>query len=106
VLVLVPLEKAAGVLRAINHPLRLQMLQLLHQYGHLTVTELYTRMGLVQSVASQHLALLRRAGFVTTLRNERFVHYSVNEERLEEVHGYCRHLLERRRFSTGHKKAR
>lgn len=88
-----PLKKSAHVLRAINHPLRQQMLRLLYRHGHLTVTELFTRLGLEQSVASQHLGLLRRAGFVGTSRNGKYIHYSVNEQRLKQVQQYCDDLL-------------
>ena len=39
-------KKAALILRAINHPLRQQMLRLTHQQARITVTELYTKMRL------------------------------------------------------------
>lgn len=89
----VQLKKSSLVIRAINHPLRQQMLQLLYSNGQLTVTELYHHFGLEQSVASQHLALLRRAGFVDTAREGKYIHYSVNEQRLEQVHRFCSDLL-------------
>ncbi|RYY67038.1 MAG: ArsR family transcriptional regulator [Chitinophagaceae bacterium] len=60
------LKKAALVYRAINHPLRLKILQYLHKHKECPVTTIYTTLGLVQSVASQHLAILRRAGLVKT----------------------------------------
>lgn len=78
-------KKAALILRAINHPLRQQMLRLTHQQGRMTVTELYGKLRLEQSVASQHLAILRRAGFVGTERDGKFIFYSVNYQRLKEV---------------------
>jgi len=56
----VSVKKAAGVLRAINHALRQGILSLLEERGPITVTELYNRLNLEQSVASQHLAILRR----------------------------------------------
>ncbi|MDB5252698.1 MAG: helix-turn-helix transcriptional regulator, partial [Flaviaesturariibacter sp.] len=62
------LKKAALVLRAVNHKLRQQILKLIHQKGKITVTEIYVKLRLEQSVASQHLAILRKAGFVTTIR--------------------------------------
>ena len=62
------LKKAALILRAVNHKLRQQMMRLLHQNGKMTVTEIYVKLRLEQSVASQHLAILRRAGVVRTER--------------------------------------
>lgn len=87
------LKKAALVLRAINHKLRQQILKLIHQHKKITVTEIYVKLRLEQSVASQHLAILRKAGFVTTERDGKFIFYSVNYERLTQVHGIVNDLL-------------
>lgn len=87
------LKKAALVLRAVNHKLRQQILKLVHQNGRMTVTEIYVKLRLEQSVASQHLAILRKAGFVNTLRDGKFIFYSVNNKRLDEVHAYSNQLL-------------
>lgn len=80
------LKKAALVYRAVNHPLRLQILQYLHQKQCSAVTPIYIDLGLVQSVASQHLAILRRAGLVKTVRQGKEVYYSVDEETLTTLH--------------------
>lgn len=79
------LKKAALVLRALNHKLRQQILSLIQTEKKITVTEIYVRMRLEQSVASQHLAILRRAGIVTTKREGKFIYYGINHKRLEEV---------------------
>lgn len=88
-----PLKKAALVIRAINHKLRLQILKLIHAHGKLTVTEIYVKMRLEQSVASQHLAILRRAGMVKTDRDGKFIFYSVNYDRLTEVQQLSKDLI-------------
>jgi DNA-binding transcriptional ArsR family regulator len=87
------LKKAALILRAINHKLRQQILKLLHQNGRMTVTEIYVKLRLEQSVASQHLAILRKAGYVNTLRDGKFIFYSVNYSRLDQVHSIVHDLL-------------
>ena len=87
------LKKAALILRSVNHKLRQQILKLIHQNGKMTVTEIYVQLRLEQSVASQHLAILRKAGFVTTIRNGKFIYYSVNTDRLVEVHQFSLQLL-------------
>lgn len=87
------LKKAALVLRAVNHKLRQQIMKLIHQHGKMTVTEIYVKLRLEQSVASQHLAILRKAGFVNTLRDGKFIFYSVNYSRLEHVHSIAQDLL-------------
>lgn len=87
------LKKAALILRAINHKLRMQILKLIHAQGKLTVTEIYVKLRLEQSVASQHLAILRRAGLVTTDRDGKFIYYSVNQDRLAEIQRLSRDLI-------------
>lgn len=90
---LLNIKKAALVLRAINHKLRQQILKQIDEHGKLTVTELYVKLRLEQSVASQHLAILRKAGFVKTERNGKFIYYSVNTNRLKEVNSLANNLL-------------
>ncbi|HYV93180.1 MAG TPA: metalloregulator ArsR/SmtB family transcription factor [Chitinophagales bacterium] len=79
------LKRAAGVLRAVNHKLRQQMLQLIEENGRLTVTEIFVRLRLEQSVASQHLAILRHANVVKTERDGKFIYYTLNVPRLDEL---------------------
>lgn len=93
VLNLLTVKKAALVLRAINHKLRQQILKQIDEHSRITVTELYVKLRLEQSVASQHLAILRRAGFVTTTREGKFIYYSINTERLKEVNKLVNNLL-------------
>ena len=56
-------KKAAMILRALNHKLRQQIVKLIDEHQKVTVTEIYVKLRLEQSVASQHLAILRRASF-------------------------------------------
>jgi DNA-binding transcriptional ArsR family regulator len=90
---LLNVKKAALVLRAINHKLRQQMLKLIDEHGKMTVTELYVKLRLEQSVASQHLAILRKAGFVKTTRDGKFIYYSVNTSRIDELNKFVEELL-------------
>ena len=61
------------------------MLQLLHKHKKMPVTDLYVKLRIEQSVASQQLAILRMASFVNTQREGKQVFYSVNYSRLEFV---------------------
>ena len=79
------MRKSVMVLRAVNHKLRQEMIRLIDEEGKMTVTDLYVKLRIEQSVASQHLALLRRAGVVTTSRDGKFIYYSVDHERLDEI---------------------
>lgn len=79
------LRKAVLVLRAINHKLRQRIIDLLEENESMTVTDIYIKLRLEQSVASQHLAILRRAGVVNTERQGKFINYSLNKERLAQI---------------------
>jgi len=89
----IQLKKASLILRAVNHKLRQQIMRLLHQHERMTVTEIYVKLRLEQSVASQHLAILRKAGYVNTFRDGKFIYYSVNHDRLAQVHAIVYELL-------------
>jgi len=87
------LKKAALVLRALNHKLRQQILNLIETEKKITVTEIYVRLRLEQSVASQHLAILRRAGIVSTQRDGKFIYYTVNYKRIDEINAVVDQLV-------------
>ena len=78
-------KKASLVLRSLNHKLRQQILQLLDENGRLTVTEIFVRLRLEQSVASQHLAILRHSNVVKTERDGKFIYYALNVPRLDQL---------------------
>ncbi|SRR5690606_8637115 len=90
---LLNVKKASLILRAINHKLRQQILKLISEQGKITVTELYVKLRLEQSVASQHLAILRKAGFVKTERDGKFIYYSVNPARIDDLNKFVESLL-------------
>ena len=79
------LRKAVLVLRAVNHKLRQRMIDLLEENERMTVTDIYIKLRLEQSVASQHLAILRRAGVVSTERQGKFIFYSLDKDRLSQI---------------------
>jgi ArsR family transcriptional regulator, virulence genes transcriptional regulator len=87
------IKKGAAIIRAINHKLRQSIIKLLEEKNNLTVTEIYVKLRVEQSVASQHLAILRRAEFVNTLREGKNIHYKLNHERLAEINVFVRQLL-------------
>jgi len=91
---LLNVKKASLILRAINHKLRQQILKLIDESGRITVTDIYVKLRLEQSVASQHLAILRKAGFVRTERDGKFIYYTVNHTRLEELNKFVEALLD------------
>ena len=79
------LKKAAMILRALNHKLRQQIVKIIDENKRLTVTEIYVRLRLEQSVASQHLAILRRAGIVKTTRDGKYIFYTVSIDKVKQI---------------------
>lgn len=79
------LRRAVLVLRAVNHKLRQRVIDLLEENDTMTVTDIYIKLRLEQSVASQHLAILRRAGVLVTARSGKFIYYSLDRDRLSQI---------------------
>ncbi len=79
------------ILKALAHPVRLQMLQWLREpEQHFSMQEhpldmgvcasQFERCGLSQSTVSAHLAALQRAGLVTTKRVGQWIFYKRNDD--------------------------
>lgn len=82
-------KSAQLALRAVNHPLRLKIIELIKSKGEMPVTDIYFTLRLEQSVASQHLAILRGCKIVKTRRDGKQINYSVNEKRIMEIVKLC-----------------
>ena len=78
-------KKSLYILRSINHKLRQDILKLIDAQENITVTEVYTTLKIEQSVASQHLALMRKAGIVVTRKEGKYIYYKPNYQKIKEV---------------------
>jgi DNA-binding transcriptional ArsR family regulator len=80
-------EVAQGVLRSFLHPLRQKFLKIMDSSKEkkVSVTTIFTKLKIEQSVASQHLAILRASNLVIAERSSREVLYSVNYETLKAM---------------------
>jgi len=74
----------ADLFRALGHPTRLRILQLLRREER-CVCEILEALQLEQSNVSQHLAVLRQAGLVASRRDGMRVMYSLGNPRLNGV---------------------
>ncbi len=70
-------ESITLVLKALGHPTRLQILEILRKYDELCVCHLYGELKLEQSNVSQHLKLLRDQGIVSTRKVSQKVMYKI-----------------------------
>lgn len=80
------LGHAAECLRTLAHPHRLRMVQMLLQ-GRYTVGELAEACEIPSHMASEHLRLMQRSGFLNQEREGRFVYYVVAEPHLASIMG-------------------
>jgi DNA-binding transcriptional ArsR family regulator len=67
-------------LKAMGHPIRLQILEVLEAEGEACVCHLESRLGQRQAYISQQLARLRDAGLVTDRRDGLNVYYSISDD--------------------------
>ena len=78
------LGQAAECLRILAHPHRLRMVQMLLQ-GDFAVGDLADACGLPSAMASEHLRLMQRCGFLTSNKDGRKVFYQVTEPHLKNI---------------------
>ena len=78
-------ERYAAVGRALADPKRLCVLESL-AIGELSVSDLSTRVGCQVPNMSQHLAVLRRAGLVTSRRDGNTILYRLTDQRVLEAY--------------------
>ena len=73
-------KRAVKPLKALSNERRLMIICALYndEHGELSVGALEEMIGLSQSALSQHLARLRRDGFVKTRRDAQTIYYSLN----------------------------
>ena len=89
----VPLYVAkAEFFRTLGHPVRIRVLELL-QEGPRPVHELLAAIEVEQSNLSQQLAVLRRAGLVTSTRQGSAVWYELSTPEVVELLRAARHIL-------------
>ncbi|MER6900638.1 DUF5937 family protein, partial [Amycolatopsis sp. NPDC000740] len=80
----VPLETVELRLDALAHPVRLRLVRTLARSPH-TTSELAHTWDLSAPEVSRHLAVLRRAGLLTTKRQGRYVRYSLDLPQLSSL---------------------
>jgi len=72
------LKKAALAIRALNHPFREKIIQIIENHGEIDVTTLYVELRCEQSEASQALRILRQSNVVSTRRQGKHIFYKLN----------------------------
>ena len=79
------LELAASKLRAMAHPMRIAIIDLLTENKKLNVTEIYEKLSIEQASASQHLNILKGKGLLESKRDGKMILYSLKTNVLANV---------------------
>lgn len=74
--------KTAGVLRALGHPVRVEILRLISgsKSHKLSVKEIQENLGIPQPETSKHLGLLKNLSVLVCERKEGHSYYKINDE--------------------------
>src|SRR5215210_5056698 len=86
-------ELVGKYFRALGDPTRVRIIELLDEYGELSVGELVGHLGQSQPKVSNHLACLRWCGFVHTRREHPSIYYRVADARVTQLLTLARALL-------------
>ena len=74
------IDLAARALKAMSHPIRLKILSTLSE-GEVSVQDIVENVGTSQSNISQHLAILRDKGILSSRKDANRVYYRVGDRR-------------------------
>lgn len=89
----------ARFFRALSHPARIRILEILVR-GHRSVQELQETLGLEQPVVSQQLAVLRNQGIVTSEKRGLSVRYSLRDPAIGELLEVARRIFNNQLVDT------
>jgi DNA-binding transcriptional ArsR family regulator len=79
------LEKAANMLKAIAHPMRIAILSFLEEGKKLTVTEIHELLHIEQSTTSHHLGILKDKGVLSSKREGKNTYYFLKHNNLRQI---------------------
>lgn len=82
----------AEFFKTLGHPVRIRVLELLSVREH-AVAEMLPEVGIEPANLSQHLAVLRRAGLVTTRKEGATVYYALISPHVAELLAVARQIL-------------
>jgi DNA-binding transcriptional ArsR family regulator len=90
----------AELFRAMAHPMRIRILELLSAKGEQSVQALQTELSVDQPIISQHLAKLRAHTIVISRKEGTTVVYALADPRIAELLKVARDVLNRRLSGT------
>ncbi len=82
---IVKLEAAASKLRAMAHPMRIAIINLLNDKKKLNVTDIYKALKIEQAAASHHLNILKSKGILISRRDGKQIYYALPNDALQNL---------------------
>jgi DNA-binding transcriptional ArsR family regulator len=79
------LEMAANMLKAIAHPLRIQIINELIENEYLAVSQIHEKLGIEQSTASHHLGILKDKGILNSKRDGKNCYYYLKQKKISDI---------------------
>ncbi len=79
------LDKAANMLKAIAHPMRIAIIGFLEGGKRLTVTQLHELLKIEQSTTSHHLGILKDKGVLSSKREGKNTFYFLKHQNLTQI---------------------
>jgi len=79
------LEKAANMLKAMAHPMRIAILNYLENGKKMTVTEIHDLLNIEQSTTSHHLGILKDKGVLASNREGKNTYYYLKHDKLTSI---------------------
>ena len=79
------IERAANMIKAISHPMRLAILGNLGEGIQLNVTEIHKILEIEQSTASHHLGILKDKGILASVRKGKNTFYYLKRKNLSTL---------------------
>ena len=79
------LQKASKMLKAMAHPLRVAILNLLSENEKMTVTEIHQFLKIEQSTTSHHHGILKDKGVLLSERNGKNSYYFLQNKNLKHI---------------------
>jgi len=80
------IESKAELLKTLGHPIRLAIIGLLNHSEKLTVTEIFTKLELEQSVVSHHLRLLKTCKALNLTKAGKHSHYYIADDAVRQIY--------------------
>ncbi len=81
------LENAASKLRAMAHPMRIAIIDMLNEVEMMSVTEIYERLEIEQASASHHLNILKNKGVLVSKRDGKKIFYALKSKTINQIIG-------------------